>query len=239
MKKKDYKITWIQLSKGDGGTSKVMNFKKSKGLPQSTVREQKNANKKLSKDKKGMDLMSKQSKTTKTVDQKTSQKRTSDHGGINIPNKTKINPSQSRIDDALARIDQQLEQREVDLTVGQTKDNETGQSEWGGLKGSDADPALIAYYNSIKRKINQEWVISKGDYTGTLVTKIVVMIDANGNILQSQYKKSSGDGSFDESAMRAIKRTAPFPVPPASIQSEALTEGFLIEFNPRSVTGSL
>ena len=33
--------------------------------------------------------------------------------------------------------------------------------------------------------------------------------------------------------MRAVRGAAPFPTPPASIRKEALTEGFLIEFNPQ------
>ena len=234
---KDYKVTWIQLSRGDGGNSPFASFKKSKTLPKSTLREQKKAIRELSKGKEGTDLQTKDAQTKQTVVQKYSQKRTSETGGINLDKTNKTNNSQ--IDDALARIDQQLKQREVDLSVAQTKEGETGQSPFGSDKGSNADPELIAYYNTIKRKITQEWMISKGDVSGDLITQITVMIDANGNILRSQFKLSSGDGSFDESAMRAIRNTAPFPIPPASIRDEALTEGFLIEFNPQTVTGKI
>lgn len=233
---KDYKVTWIQLSRGDGGLSPIASFKKSKTLPQSTLREQKKAIRELSKGKEGTDLLTKEAQTKQTVMQKYSQKRTSESGGINL-DKTKTKTTQ--IDDALARIDQQLKQREVDLSVAQAKDGETGQSPFGSDKGGSADAELIAYYNTIKRKITREWMISKGDVSGNLITQIVVMIDANGNILRSQFKLTSGDGSFDESAMRAIRHTAPFPIPPQGIRNEALTEGFLIEFNPQTVTGKL
>lgn len=235
---KDYKVTWIRLSRGDGGLSPIASFKKSKTLPQSTLREQKKAIRELSKGKEGTDLLTKETQTKQTVVQKYSQKRTSETGGINL-DKTKTTPKTTQIDDALARIDQQLKQREVDLSVAQAKDGETGQSPFGSDKGSNTSSELVAYYNTIKRKITREWMISKGDVSGDLVTQIIVMIDANGNILRSQFKLTSGDGSFDESAMRAIRHTAPFPIPPQGIRNEALTEGFLIEFNPQTVTGKL
>jgi len=233
---KQYKVTWLKLSKGDGGSSLKSSYKKSKNLPQSTIREQKKALKELSKSKKGSDLKTHESKTKKSVVQKWSNKKTAKSGGLNIKKKS---GKKSRISDALARIDQQLDQREVDMSVAQANTTETGQSPWGSTTGTKTDPALIGYYNTIKRKINKEWVLAKGDFTGTLRTKIVVRIDGRGNVIKSQFKRTSGDGSFDASAMRAIKNSAPFPIPPQSIRREALAEGFLIEFNPNTVTGRI
>lgn len=237
---KPYKITMIRLSKGDGGTNLQSNQKNTKNLPQSTLREQKQALKDLAKDKTGSDLRTNQSKTQKTVEQKVSQKRTSDTGGINPDKKTvPTKTPNARIDDALARIDQQLKQREVDFSAAQSKTGDTGQSPWGSDKGDVVDPQLILYYNTIKRKINKEWVVNENSFTGELHTQIIVLIDASGNVLRTDFKGLSGNGSFDDSAMRAIRRSAPFPPPPESIRKEALTEGFLIEFNPQSVTGHI
>lgn len=239
---KPYKITWIRLSKGDGGTNLEANLKNSKTLPASTIREQKFADMEQAKDEKGSDLKSKRSETQKTVTQKESQKRTAEDGGVDFFKKqreNKIPQGKTQIDKALARIDQQLTQRQVDLSAAQAKDGDTGQSPWGGHQGNTVDAALIQYYNAVKRKINREWVVSKSDFTGNLRAKIVVLIDSSGNIIRSSYKTTSGNGSFDSSAMRAVRRAAPFPTPPESIRNEALAEGFLIEFNPQRVTGSL
>jgi len=205
-------------------------------MPLSTVREQKKAQRDQANSKTGSDLRTKESTTKETLIQKYSQKRTSDKGGVNLKKKSGADQTMS---DALARIDEQLKQREVKLTAGQANSEDTGQSPYGSDKGTAVDPALIMYYNTIKRKINNEWMLSKSDFTGALQTKIIVMIDENGNILRTSFKKGSGDGSFDASAMRAIRRSAPFPIPPDSIRHEALTEGFLIEFNPESVTGRI
>lgn len=235
---KTYKVTWIKLSKGDGGNNKFANFKKTKNLPDSTIREQKHALKKLTNQKKGQDLRNNNDKTKNSVIEKFSQKRSSDKGGLNIKAKNKTK-GQSRIDDALARMSNLIQQRDVNLQAAQTKQGESGQSPWGSSTGSDVDPLLIQYYNTIKRKINREWILSKGDFAGTLKAKIVVLIDADGKIVRSSFKKQSGDGSFDTSAMNAVRRAAPFPIPPQSIKDEAITEGFLIEFNPQRVTGQI
>jgi outer membrane biosynthesis protein TonB len=45
--------------------------------------------------------------------------------------------------------------------------------------------------------------------------------------------RRSGNGSVDDSALRAIQRASPFPVPPEELKWEALNEGFLVEFDPR------
>lgn len=237
---KPYKVTWLKLSRGDGGTNKKANLKNTKNLPQSTIREQKQALKELAKDKTGSDLKSKQSETKKTTPQNESQKRTADNAGINL-NKTitKKTTNDVRMNDALARIDQQLKQREVDMSSAQVKTNDTGQSQWGSDEGSDIDPALVMYYNTIKRKISREWSLAKSEYTKALRAKIDVIIDPSGNIIRSTLNSSSGDGSFDDSALRAIKNSAPFPPPPDSIKGEVIREGFTFEFTPASVTGHI
>ena len=52
LNKRDYKVTWIKLSKGDGGTNKTASLKNTKALPQSTIREQKLALKNKAQTKK-------------------------------------------------------------------------------------------------------------------------------------------------------------------------------------------
>ncbi|MBF0106062.1 MAG: TonB C-terminal domain-containing protein [Deltaproteobacteria bacterium] len=235
---KPYKVTWIRLSKGDGGTNPESNFKKAKGLPSSTVREQKSLEK-IAKDFEGMDLQSKQALTKKLYQQKISQKKTSDDGGLNLEKKKVTKKVVTKMDDAIARIDQQLKQREVDMSAGQTKDGDTGQSPDGSDKGSNVDAALIMYSNAITRKIKNQWNVAKRDFSGDLLAEILVTIDARGNILRTIFKTASGNGSFDSSAMRAIKRATPFPAPPDSIKSEVLTEGFQIKFDPSGVTGRI
>lgn len=232
------KITMIRLSKGDGGTNIRSNFKNSDTLPDSTLKEQKEVIKELSKGKEGDDRSTKESKTEKVVKIKKESQKTnvSETGAIN-PNKRTPDKTKTRMDDALARIDNLTKQREIDLSAAQSRNEDTGQSPYGSDQGNTIDPALIAYYNTIKSKIRKNWV--KGEYAGVLRASIVVKIDANGNIMTANIEKKSTNTSFDDSAKRAVQRAAPFPPPPESIRNEVLTEGFEFDFNPTSVTGRL
>ncbi len=233
------KITMIRLSRGDGGTNRFANLKDSKFLPQSTLREQKKAIRDKAKGKTGTDLTSNQSKSKiKSQDKVETLGRTADKAGVNI-NKKATPATQKAETDAMAMIDKLIEQREVDLSTAQAKKGESGQSPWGGDIGDEVDPQVITYYNTLKRRIQKEWVLSGSDYAGgTLSTKIVVLIDGEGNVISADFEKSSGDGSFDDSAMRALKKASPFPIPPDTVKNEALTEGFEFEFKPGMVSGS-
>ena len=108
------------------------------------------------------------------------------------------------------------------------------------IENGETNPVLIAYYEAVKKKINQEWITTPKtlEEGKQFRTQINVLIDSAGNIIQTEYELKSEDPSFDLSAMRAVERAAPFPPPPDEIKNEALTEGFLIEFNPRTVLGA-
>lgn len=247
---RETKVTWIKLSRGDGGTNAKAQLKEIKKLPDSTVREQRDALKKL-------ELLKKlqETKNAKKLEIPKAEvaKQVVDKKTIKIgkkpppPQKNPVAQKRSQIDEALAKIDEQLKNREdeilqirkTEVGVAQAKDKNTGQSVFGGEEGNVLDPALIQYYNAVKKKINREWILARQDFSGNIVTKIVVMINGSGQVTRTWFKKTSGDGSFDDSALRAIKKAAPYPPPPQSIREEALTEGFMIEFNPRTVTGSM
>lgn len=241
------KVTYVRLSFGDGGKNTRANLRKLKGLPSSTIRDQREALKKLAKLKnKPKELTDKPPPLESKLADKTAQppvdkKKIIIGGGKNKkPPKKKL----SRAEQALAKIDNQLKKRTeqakmIEIGSAQAKNEETGQSAWGGERGNVIDPQLIAYYNKIKRKISNEWLVSKSKFSGALVAKINVLIDGNGHVIRTNFAKKSGDGSFDDSAIRAIRKGSPFPVPPPSIRQEAVKEGFTFVFNPRTVSGSV
>lgn len=237
---KKNKVTWVRLTKGTGKEPSLSPFKKSKGMPYSTIREQKDALKEPARDKKGTDVKSLES-TVKTIETPPpTQQKTSPQGGIDFSRK---DSRERTIEDALARVQEQLEKREVEIEAAQIEKEGQGQSPYGSLDipEGEANPVLAAYFEAVKRKINQEWIttpkqLSEGQ---TLKTVVNLRIDLNGNIISNMFETQSGDASFDLSAMRAIERAAPFPSPPDEIRAEVLSEGFLIEFNPRSVVGNL
>lgn len=229
--KKHAKITWLHLTKGTASDLSPFPFKKADGMPYSTLQEQKQALREISKKKKTKD-----GKIIEYPDRK----RTSKEGGIDF--KSKKGTRERTIDDALARVEEELKKREAEMEAAQIEKEGSGQSPYGSLdvREGEMNAALIAYYEELKRKINDQWIttpktLEEGQY---LRTTINVLIDSQGNIISASFESKSTDNSFDLSAMRAIEKAAPFPIPPEEIRREALTEGFLIEFNPRSVVGN-
>jgi colicin import membrane protein len=237
------KITYVRLSYGDGGQNTKASTKKTDTLPAATIRDQKEALKQLAKmkqpPKEKADTPPKLGTKMAEESARPPDRKTVKIGGGTV--KTPVPQNASKSDDALSRINDKLRVRQeqfkkIDIGAAQTN-GETGQSPWGGAEGNVIDPALIAYYSALKRKVTSQWLLSKDKYSGALVAKIAVLIDATGRVVSLSYEKTSGDGSFDDSAQMAIKRAAPFPAPPESIRDEAVSEGFAFTFNPRAVTG--
>ncbi len=234
--KKPTTITWVRLAKGTGENPSPFPFKKSQGMPESTIREQKEALKEIAKDKKGADIKSVQTPVKLKEKPQESQKRINENAGIKI---TKDKPiKEPKIDDALARIEQQLQKREVTIEAAQIKYEGQGQSPEGTLNEADTVNAILAkYVEAVTRKVRNEWITTPKELADgqVLKTEITVNIDEGGNIVSTSYDSKSGDASFDLSAMRALERSGPFPPPPPEIKAEVVSEGFGIVFNPKSV----
>lgn len=232
------KVKWVKLSYGDGGTNIKANPKNLDHLPQSSLKDQKQALKDQSQAVEKTTAPSQKTETGKKVATVTdSNKTTAKDGGVNLKKTATVDTTSATMDSALKRIAALQEQRKVEIGAAQTKDGGTGQSLQGGEEGSTEATELILYYNQVRQKISKEWVIIKSEFAGALVSRIVVRIDVNGNIIDANTKLSSGDGSFDESAMRAVKKAVPFPVPPVALRTDLAQDGFEFVFNPKSVSG--
>lgn len=233
------KVTWVKFSYGHGGTNIKAATKSLKHMPKSTLLEQKKAIKERKKAGEHAKANNSKSKVGKdTVKIKANNKNATKVGKtVKIGGKKTKSKIDSKMDDALARVAALQKQRNVEIGAAQTKTTNTGQSPDGGEEGTKAGQDLIVYYNKVRRKISKQWIVIKSDFAGSLVSRIVVRIDVNGNIIDTRYKRSSGDGSFDASALRAIKRATPFPIPPGQIRQDLMKDGFEFVFNPKSVSG--
>ena len=227
---REKKVTWIKLSKGTGEFNNASPYKKTTNMPKNTLREQKNIKEKT-KDKTGSDKKSAQG--VKKKPQPSAQKKKKQ---TSTP--IKKAPEDKAIEDALARVQEELKQRQVDLEAAQVEKEGGGQSPEGSVDvtNGETNPEIVMYVTTLKKKINDEWVtLPKANAEGTsLVTVISFQIDAQGAIVTTQVETQSGDVTFDLLAQRAIERAAPFPSPPDIIREVALSEGFSIEFNTRS-----
>ncbi|MCE9625869.1 MAG: TonB family protein, partial [Deltaproteobacteria bacterium] len=148
---------------------------------------------------------------------------------------------------ALANIQNELKDRD-----SQAQQQRTNEASSGGIPGGDAqghvpafgnpngeitgaDPGYAQYQSSVRGKIIREWVRTGASPDGeqAIRTRIQVRINASGQVISKSVVKSSGDESFDLSALRAIERASPLPPPPEGIKSEALSEGFVVDFSSR------
>ena len=95
-----------------------------------------------------------------------------------------------------------------------------------------AQQSEIAKYTSlIKQEITRHWNIP-ATTSPDLVCEVKVRLIPNGDVVDVQIIKSSGDPAFDNSVEKAVYRAAPLPVPPVE---SGLFEEFrevVFEFDP-------
>jgi len=81
-----------------------------------------------------------------------------------------------------------------------------------GSAGIQQDLDFLLYYRSVQERIKQAWSFSGGN--NELTTRVVFAIGADGKLTDVKITQSSRNASFDDSVIRAIRRAAPFTVPP-------------------------
>lgn len=88
------------------------------------------------------------------------------------------------------------------------------------------------YTNAMQEKVKKNWVLPKNLYGQSSI--ISVIINKNGEIVDTTILTSSGDSTFDKSALNAIKKSAPFE---SSSGSDNTTIQLL--FNPNYIKANL
>jgi len=80
--------------------------------------------------------------------------------------------------------------------------------------GATADDEAAAYLGQVEKRIMVSWKLppkSKG-----LQVTLRYTLAANGFVSFVRVEKSSGNSTFDDSAVQAVRRASPFPAPPKS-----------------------
>jgi colicin import membrane protein len=71
---------------------------------------------------------------------------------------------------------------------------------------------MRVYYSLVWSKVRQNWALPEGIlHDDNLVAVIGAKILRNGNVAEIDFEKKSGNRYFDESAVKAIRKAAPFP----------------------------
>lgn len=85
-------------------------------------------------------------------------------------------------------------------------------SRGSGIPGKGTYTDSDSYYALITQKIWSQWVYPDFESAGLEVI-ISIKIDKDGKVISQEIEKTSGDGLFDRSAMKAISKASPLPHP--------------------------
>jgi colicin import membrane protein len=96
------------------------------------------------------------------------------------------------------------------------------------LPAGDADmnAKINVYYAMIWSRIKRGWALPQGILPGDVLEAVIdVTILRSGAVTEVNFEKRSGNRFFDESALKAIRKTSPFPPLPAWIGETSLSVG--------------
>jgi colicin import membrane protein len=230
---KPTRVIWVELPKG---TSEEigLGLKKSESLPKSTIEEQKKLFQTEQKP------LAPEMKAPAQQAQKPQEKmKEPAKAAAKAPPRKAASSTDRKIANALAMIDKQLANRTIVPEAGQIKESGEGYKYGTGnkpLRVLPSDPEYLKYQAMVRARIISEWVlplryIEEGGQRRNCA--VDVMINMDGDVISTQWERTSGDPTFDQSALRAVRKASPFPKPPDRLAWEAYNEGFLIEFDPR------
>ncbi|PIR25819.1 MAG: hypothetical protein COX62_02395 [Deltaproteobacteria bacterium CG_4_10_14_0_2_um_filter_43_8] len=226
------KAIWVELPRGlseDIGTG----VKEAKTLPRTTPQD-----KLRGEEKDGaLPLAKKPDTETKLADKMSTPKKKPEKK--QAPQK-KLSAADQKMQAALARINKQLGERSKAPETAQVKESGEG-FKYGTsdtpLKVSPDDPEYLKYQAMVRAKIIEQWIVppryTEESIAASARARLVVNIDHSGAITNTAWELRSDDSAFDASALRAVQRSSPLPVPPERLQWEAYHEGFLVEFDPK------
>jgi TonB family protein len=148
---------------------------------------------------------------------------------------------EKRVDTAIDRIRGEKEAAQVSsaidrirkkVTIGSAGAVETGEPGTGGASSGFMSIKHKMYYNLIWQRIRNAWVLPEEVLRGKkdLETIIAIRIARDGQIVDIQFEKKSGNAYLDESALRAIKKANPLPPLPPGFEEDKFDVG--VRFTP-------
>lgn len=234
-------VMWVELPRGTGEDIDL-GLKEAKGLPQSTIEEQKKI---FQPDPTQQNAAPSQMKAPPEEKTKPEPRPKIDVSKMKVtnpnakPEPKKLSKTDRQIKNALASIDKQLAGRQVIPEASQIGSKSQGYKYGTSdkpLRVMPSDPEYLKYQAMVRAKIIREWIVPTRygeEGGGNYNAKLEVLINDDGEVTSTRWLKTSGNSSFDQSAVRAVKKSSPFPKPPDRLAWEAYNEGFLIEFDPR------
>ena len=106
----------------------------------------------------------------------------------------------------------------------------------GGMKGGELSQALVLYRALVNEKIENNWVLPEqlNHKKNKIEAIVVVRARRDGSIFDINFEKKSGDPYFDDSVLKAILKSKPFPPFPDIYSPKE--EEIVIRFSPANVS---
>ncbi len=152
--------------------------------------------------------------------------------------KPEISPAE-RIDNAISKIENEVKSKEESEKEEEARLERTLaslESRFGRSTGRDGTGQSIEgipmqiYRMEVENRIYSNWAYPERK---ELKAMIVLTVRRDGTILETKIKRRSGDPLFDESALKAVKRSDPLP-PFPEIYKKSYDEIEII-FNPQNL----
>jgi colicin import membrane protein len=132
------------------------------------------------------------------------------------------------LEEALARIEKRAGSR--DRLAANVPDKSSGWEE------RQREIKYSAYYDQVERAVRENWIPPQSmdfeDESAMTVVSLTLLPD--GRVLKSYIEETSGDPQFDQSVMRAILKSTPFPPPPIGLKQQSFELGLRFHSTPQT-----
>jgi colicin import membrane protein len=105
-----------------------------------------------------------------------------------------------------------------------TKGGESGEGGGGLVRGLE----FIMYTEQVQRRMQESWIVT--EKKPGLVATVSFRIQPDGEVLDVELLRPSGDTAFDQSVMRAVRKANPLPPPPQTYLQEFATQKIVMNF---------
>ena len=141
--------------------------------------------------------------------------------------------TQSFLNERLASIRREVESKKKD--PADLRDN-VSQHETASSGPILSEAELLRWLQLVKNRINSNWSIFIDNRSVSKITVIGVRLGDDGRVMDVAIDESSGDDTFDRSAMRAVLQASPFPPLTAETREKVVKAGGLaLRFTPRGL----
>ncbi len=134
--------------------------------------------------------------------------------------------AQKKLKSALDRI-KAIERIKALAGGEQVKGNQI--SKGSALSGEAKASLETSYFDVVLERVRSNWELPKWLQDQNLSAKVLVFVDARGNLKSFKITKPSGNEQFDSEVKRTLQASSPFPIPPEAINGD-LSSGIVLGF---------